>query len=48
MTATDADRFLKAAQARMEFGRVSSELTIDGMTWVVGFRKGTPYRLNAA
>ena len=45
MTQDDAEVFLKAAQARMFFQRCSCTVTSDGAVWVVGFKKGTPYRL---
>jgi hypothetical protein len=45
MTQADAETFLNAAQARMFFCRSSCTLAIDGTTWIVGFKRGTPYRL---
>jgi hypothetical protein len=45
MTDEDAETFLNAAQARMFFCRSSCTITIDGIVWVVGFKRGTPYCL---
>lgn len=44
MSAADAEAFLQAAQARMYFGRLTCTVDIDGVMWVVGFERGTPYR----
>jgi hypothetical protein len=45
MTATEAETFLRAAQAGMYFGRVKCTVTVDDVVWVLGFAQGTPYRL---
>lgn len=45
MTATEAETFLHAAQAKMYFGRIKCTVTVDDVVWVLGFAQGTPYRL---
>ena len=45
MTDSDADAFLKAAQARMFFAKCSCTLMVDDAIWVLGAKRGTPYRL---
>ena len=45
MTATEAAAFLNAAPAWMFFFRCSCMLIIDDAVWIVGFKRGTPYRL---
>jgi len=45
MTATEAAAFLNAAPAWMFFSRCSCMLIIDDAVWIVGFKRGTPYRL---
>jgi len=45
VTPAEAATFLNAAQARMYFSRSSCTFTIDGTVWVVGFKRGAPYRL---
>jgi hypothetical protein len=47
MTDPEAETFLQAAQARMYFGRVTCNVTVDDVTWVLGFAADAPYRLNA-
>jgi hypothetical protein len=47
MTASDAEAFLRAAQARMYFGRVKCTVSVDDTVWVLGFTRGAPYRLEA-
>jgi hypothetical protein len=47
MTDPEAETFLQAAQARMNFARVTCTVTVDDTVWVLGFAKDTPYRLNA-
>lgn len=44
MTADEADIFLKAAQARMYFGKVKCTVSVDDVVWVLGFAQGTPYQ----
>jgi hypothetical protein len=45
MTATEAETFLRAAQAKLYFGRVKCTVIVDDVVWVLGFAQGTPYRL---
>jgi hypothetical protein len=47
MTAADTEVFLHAAQARMYFARVKCTVAVNGTVWVLGFARGTPYRLEA-
>lgn len=44
MTEADAEEFLRAAHARMYFGRVKCTVTVDKVVWVLGFAQGTPVR----
>ena len=46
MTGSEAETFLQAAQARMDFARVKCTVTVDDIVWVLGFAKDTPYRLD--
>jgi hypothetical protein len=45
MTDADADRFIRTAQARLDFQRQHAPIRIDDIVWVVGFVEGAPYRL---
>jgi hypothetical protein len=47
MTDPEAETFLQAAQARMCFARVTCAVGVDDTTWVLGFARDTPYRLDA-
>jgi hypothetical protein len=47
MTPAEAEAFLQAAQARMEFARVQCTVAVDQAVWVLGFAHGTPYRRDA-
>jgi hypothetical protein len=48
MSDTEADTFVRAAQARLDFGKSQAQIRVDNVTWVVGFVRGAPYRLTAA
>ena len=48
MSDTDADTFVRAAQARLDFGKSQAQIRVDNVIWVVGFVRGAPYRLTAA
>src|SRR5690348_8374397 len=45
MTDADAERFIRTAQARLDFQRQHAPIRIDDIIWVVGFVEGAPYRL---
>jgi hypothetical protein len=45
MTATEAEAFLAASHARLDFGCSSSQITIDDEQWVIGFVRGAPMRV---
>jgi hypothetical protein len=45
MSESDAQRFLQAAQARLDFQRSQAQITVDDVAWVVGFVRGAPYRV---
>jgi hypothetical protein len=44
MTERDAQIFLAAGHARLDFVRESGEVAIDGERWMIGFARGAPYR----
>src|SRR6185437_3757703 len=46
MSDADADAFIRAAQARLDFERQHAQICIDDVKWVVGFAQGAPYRLS--
>lgn len=46
MTDADAEAFIRAAQARLDFQRQHTQICINDVTWVVGFVQGAPYRLS--
>ena len=48
MSAEEAERFLGAAQARLEFAMQQQQIWVDGVLWVVGFVQGAPYRVAEA
>src|SRR5262249_33482384 len=48
MTDADVERFIKAAQARLDLQRWQASIRIDDVMWVVGFVEGAPYRLAPA
>ena len=45
MTEDAAAAFLNAAQARLDFVRVSAEIRVNGVAWLVGFAAGAPRRI---
>jgi hypothetical protein len=45
MTAVEAEAFLAASHARLDFGRSSSQITIGDEQWVIGFVRGAPMRV---
>jgi hypothetical protein len=45
MAADEAKAFLAASHARLDFARTSSEVTVDGTVWIIGFKSGAPYRI---
>ncbi len=47
MTEDAAAAFLNAAQARLDFARVSAEIRVNGAAWLVGFATGAPRRIGA-
>ena len=44
MSAADAEAFLAASHARLDFARRHGEIDIDGERWIVGFVQGAPYK----
>ena len=47
MSDTEANTFVRAAQARLDFGKSQAQIRVDNVIWVVGFVHGAPYRLTA-
>jgi hypothetical protein len=47
MSDTEAEMFLRAAQARLDFQRSNAEIRVDDVAWVVGFVRGAPYRVES-
>jgi hypothetical protein len=47
MTAEEAKAFLTVSHARLDFARISSEVTVDGTVWIIGFKSGAPCRREA-
>jgi hypothetical protein len=45
MNDAEAQRFVRAAQARLDLQRSHAQLRIDDVTWVFGFVRGAPYPL---
>jgi hypothetical protein len=48
MNDTEAETFVRAAQARLDFSKSQAQIRVDNVIWVVGFVRGAPYRLTAA
>jgi hypothetical protein len=48
MSDTEADTFVRVAQARLDFGKSQAQIRVNNVIWVVGFVRGAPYRLTAA
>jgi hypothetical protein len=47
MNDADAEAFVRAAQARLDFQRSRAQIRVNDVTWVVGFVRGAPYRLSS-
>jgi hypothetical protein len=47
MSDVEAQTFVRAAQARLDFQRSQAQIRIDDVTWVFGFVRGAPYPLAA-
>jgi hypothetical protein len=47
MSDAEAQTFVRAAQARLDFQRSQAQIRIDDVTWVFGFVRGAPYPLEA-
>jgi hypothetical protein len=45
MSDGEAERFLQAAQARLDFQRSQAQISVDDVSWIVGFVRGAPYRV---
>ena len=48
MSETDAQAFIRAAQARLDFQRSHAQISVDDTIWVVGFVRGAPCQLQSA
>jgi hypothetical protein len=44
MTAVEAEAFLATSHPRLDFGRGSSQITIDDEQWIIGFARGAPMK----
>jgi hypothetical protein len=44
---TDAQAFLRTAQARLDHRRAHIQISVDDTVWIVGFIRGAPYQLSA-
>jgi len=47
MTAAEADAFLAACHARLDFARMHAEIVVDTARWRVGFVQGAPEQISA-
>jgi hypothetical protein len=47
MTVTEAEQFLAASHARLDFAKMQSEIAIDENRWTIGFVRGAPSRRRA-
>jgi hypothetical protein len=45
MSDAEAQTFVRAAQARLDFQRSQAQIRIDNVSWVFGFVRGAPYPL---
>jgi hypothetical protein len=45
MSDVEAQTFVRAAQARLDFQRSQAQIRIDDVSWVFGFVRGAPYPL---
>jgi len=41
----EAQSFMRAAQAALEYQKWHTQITVDETVWIVGFVQGAPYRL---
>jgi hypothetical protein len=48
MSDAEAQGFLRAAQARLEFQRAHAQIRVDDVTWVIGFVRDAPFSLLVA
>jgi len=48
MHSEDAQVFLDSAHRRLELSKRHAQVRVDNVTWVVGFVRGAPYRLDEA
>jgi hypothetical protein len=48
MNEGEAQRFLQAAQTRLDLQRSQAQITVDDVAWIVGFVHGAPYRASPA
>jgi hypothetical protein len=46
MSEGEAQRFLQAAQARLDLQRSQAQITVDDVAWIVGFAQGAPYSVS--
>jgi hypothetical protein len=44
MTTAEAEAFIAASHARMDFTRESTTISIDQERWLIGFARGAPFR----
>ena len=45
MSDAEAQTFVRAAQAGLDFQRSQAQIRIDGVTWIFGFVRGAPFSL---
>ena len=43
----EAQSFMRAAQAALEYQKCQTQITVDDTVWIVGFVQGAPYRRTA-
>jgi hypothetical protein len=48
MQDNEAQSFMRAAQAALEYQKWHTQITVDDTVWIVGFVQAAPYRLTAA
>lgn len=46
MSDAEAQAFVNAAHCRLDFQRTHAQILVDGVTWVIGFVRGAPYRVS--
>ena len=44
----EAQSFMRAAQAALEYQKWHTQITVDDTVWIVGFVQGAPYRRTTA